>query len=159
MKRRSLWQSLCCALRGLWICLLRERNLRIHICGLCYVIWLGRVLEVDVTRWAVLMLTCSTVFVAELLNSAVETLVDSVTHRYAAFARMAKDIAAGAVLVSAIFALVVGWLVFEPLKAAPVLMAWLSQSLVRLVLLVGSVCFSLAFIFLFGRKKQGVNYE
>ncbi len=107
----GLLKSFGCALRGVGLCLLRERNLRIHLCIFAAVLWLAAALELPWEDWARLLLASGLVFAAEHFNSALETLEDVMTGECREFARSAKDMAAGAVLAASLFAAAVGVLV------------------------------------------------
>ena len=104
----NLIKSFGCALAGIGICLARERNLRIDLCILGAVCWLAARLDVSRQEWALLLLAAGLVLTGEVLNSALETIVDAMTQEYQPFARRAKDMAAGAVLLAAFFAAGVG---------------------------------------------------
>lgn len=109
-----LAQSFRCAFRGLaeaWRC---QQNLRIHLLIALAVSGLAGYLRLGSLQWAVLVLTYSLVIAAELLNSALEALADLVSPGYHPLARQAKDVAAGAVVVTALGAVVVGLLVLGP---------------------------------------------
>ena len=71
-------------------------------------------MRLDAVRWAVLVLTISLVFFAEMVNTVVEAIVDLVTPEYHPLAKVAKDVSAGAVLVTAMAAVVVGLLILGP---------------------------------------------
>ena len=75
---------------------------------------MGLWLRLDAVRWAVLVLTISLVFFAEMVNTVVEVIVDLVTPEYHPLAKVAKDVSAGAVLVTAMAAVVVGLLILGP---------------------------------------------
>lgn len=92
----------------------REQNLLIHIIASICVLILGIYFKVNSIEWFLLLLVIMLVISSELLNSAIELAVDTYTLKYNALARVAKDSAAGAVLTSAFFALVVGILIFLP---------------------------------------------
>ncbi len=116
MKNRKLRQSFTNAWTGVVESLKSERNLRIHAGVLSLVVAAGIALSIDTVRWAALFLAFGAVLVAELLNTAVERLVDMVTTDHCEEARQVKDMAAGAVLVAAFFAVLTGIAVFaEPL--------------------------------------------
>jgi len=91
-----------------------QRNLRIHLAFVVAITVLALYLQVSLTQWAILALTYSLVMAAELLNSALEALTDLVSPKYHPLARQAKDLAAGAVLVTAIGAVAVGLLILGP---------------------------------------------
>ncbi len=115
MRNRTLKQSFGNAWTGIVESIQSERNLRIHVVAICTVVAAGAALSIDSLRWALLFVACGTVVVAELLNTAIERLVDMVTDKWCEEARQVKDMAAGAVLVAAFFALLIGFAVlFEP---------------------------------------------
>lgn len=89
-----------------------ERNMRIHLAAALLVIVFATVLGVTRLEMTALVLTIGLVFVAELFNTAVEELVDLVTPDYYPLAGLIKNISAGAVLISALTAAGVGYLVF-----------------------------------------------
>jgi diacylglycerol kinase (ATP) len=72
------------------------------------------VLGIERWEWLILVLTIGLVLAAEGINTAIESTVDIATSTYHPLARVAKDVAAGTVLLCAIAAVVVGCLVFVP---------------------------------------------
>jgi diacylglycerol kinase (ATP) len=94
-----------------------QRNFRIHTIIGTLAVSLGLFLSISATEMAVITLTCAIVMVLELLNTAIEAVVDlTVKQTYHELAKIAKDCAAGAVLVSAISALMVAvWILLPPL--------------------------------------------
>jgi diacylglycerol kinase len=89
----------------------RQRNVRIQLAVAVAVTALGLFLRLPASHWAILSLTYGLVLAAELLNSALEALTDLVSPAYHPLAGRAKDVAAGAVLLVAVVAVVVGLLV------------------------------------------------
>ena len=75
---------------------------------------LGFYLHVSITEWLVLIFTFNMVLVAEMLNTSIESMVDLITKDYHVEAKRAKDVAAGMVLTSATFAVIVGAIIFLP---------------------------------------------
>jgi diacylglycerol kinase (ATP) len=113
VKHRSLYDSVKDALRGVLNVLRTERNMRIHAaCGLLVIV-LAKALAVTRLEFAILLLVIGMMFVAELVNTAVEKAVDLITKKYHPLAGMVKNIAAGAVLVAALVALWIGYLIFK----------------------------------------------
>lgn len=88
--------------------------MRIHLAAAFLVFVLAWMLRLGRVELAILLLAVSLVFTAEIFNTAVEKTIDLVVNDYHPLARIAKDIAAGAVLVAALNAVVVGVLVFLP---------------------------------------------
>ena len=102
------------AFRGVAAALRSEIHLRFHALATVVVIGLGFYFTISRTEWALVALAAGTVWTAELANTAIEALTDLVSPEYHPLAGKAKDVAAGAVLVAALAALVVGLLVFAP---------------------------------------------
>ncbi|MDP8901343.1 MAG: diacylglycerol kinase [Actinomycetota bacterium] len=88
-----------------------QRNLRFHFFAALGVLIAGLILGVSAMELAVLVLTICFIFVVEMLNTALEFVVDLVTMEYHPLAKLAKDVSAGAVLVSSVGAALVGLLV------------------------------------------------
>lgn len=109
---RALCKSFGYAFEGLWYAVSTQRNLRIHFSAAALVIWLALLLEIDGARLGVLLLTIGAVIAAELFNTAAETCVDLSVKGYHPKAKIAKDTAAAAVLVTALAAVGVGLAVF-----------------------------------------------
>ena len=109
---RNLRDSFVYAFRGLFYCLRGERNMRIHLTAGAFVLWLSGYYQLSSTEIILLLLSVGTVISTEMINTAVEVLVNLETTTYHPLARIAKDVAAGAVLVCALFSVGVGLLVF-----------------------------------------------
>nr|WP_049788793.1 diacylglycerol kinase family protein [Paenibacillus lautus] len=102
-------------MRGILTAVQTERNMKIHIAAALIVFIAAALLQLDRIRWLFLLLAVSVVFIAELVNTAVEAIIDLVSPEEHVLARVAKDTAAGAALVAAVFAVVIGIMVFyEP---------------------------------------------
>lgn len=114
MKRQSLLSAFGHAFAGLFHAVRTQRNIPIHLTIAAGVIALGLWLGLSRTEWAILALTIGSVLAAELLNSGLETVVDMVSPDYHPLAKQAKDVAAGAVLLAAMVAVVVGLLILGP---------------------------------------------
>jgi diacylglycerol kinase len=113
-----LARSFGCAFAGL-VCLMRtQRNARIHLLAGGAVISAGAWLGISAVEWCIVTLACGIVIAAEALNTAVESLADRVTTEKDERIRMAKDVAAAGVLVTAIAALIVGLIIFLPRAVA-----------------------------------------
>lgn len=91
-----------------------QRNMRIHLLMGTAVVLLGVVLHLAAVEWALLMLCITGVLVAEMGNTLIEALVDLASPGYHPLARRAKDVAAGAVLVTAIGSAAVGLAILGP---------------------------------------------
>ena len=102
------------AFRGVGAALRSEVHLRFHALATAVVIGLGFYYHIARLEWALVALAVASVWAAELLNTAIEALTDLASPAYHPLAGKAKDVAAGAVLLAALGAVVVGVLVFGP---------------------------------------------
>ena len=102
------------AFRGIGVLLSTQPNARIHAAATILVIVAGVLLGISRIEWALIALAIAIVWAAEALNTAIEFLVDLASPDLHPLAAKAKDAAAGAVLVAAIGAALVGGLVFGP---------------------------------------------
>ena len=75
---------------------------------------LGFLLEIDSTRWAILVLTIGAVCAGETINTTVEAIIDLLSPEWHERAKIAKDVSAGAVLLLAVTAIVVGLIILGP---------------------------------------------
>ena len=112
-RRISLVESFNYAVEGILHVLRTHRNMRIHFAAAIGVLILALVLGVDRLELVALLLSIAFVLVAEMINSAIEAAIDVATSSFDPLAKLAKDIAAGAVLIASINAIVVGYLVFS----------------------------------------------
>ncbi len=102
------------AFAGVWYMIRTQRNAQIHILvGACAVA-LGFVLGLERWEWLAIVLIITLVLAAEGVNTAIESAVDLATSSRHPLAKVAKDVAAGTVLICAIAAVIVGCLVFLP---------------------------------------------
>ena len=112
--KKNLQESMVCALRGIVKAFRSERNLRIHGCCALIVLLTAILLKVSQVDFALLTLAIGLVIVTELVNTAIEKAIDLFSISYHPLAKIAKDVAAGAVLFAALSAVVIGFLVFGP---------------------------------------------
>jgi diacylglycerol kinase (ATP) len=118
-KSRSIIWSFNYAIEGIVYALRTQRNMRIHVAAAVLTLFASLALGVDRLGLAAIVFAISLVFIAELVNTAVEAAVDVATDLYDPLAKIAKDVSAGAVLIAAMNALVVAYLVlFVPLTRA-----------------------------------------
>lgn len=109
----SVLESFNFALEGIVHVLRTQRNMRIHFAIAVIVLVLGVVIGVNRLELIALLLATSFVLIAEMVNSAIEHAIDVATTAFDPLAKLAKDIAAGAVLIASINAVAVGYLVFS----------------------------------------------
>lgn len=113
-KAESFWESFGYAREGLKHCISSERNFRIHMVMGVIAFALGVILQLTRAELAILLLLIGLVLIAEMLNTALENLVDLCTEEYHPLAKVVKDVAAGAVLLLCIVAVLVGIIIFVP---------------------------------------------
>lgn len=99
---------------GIYTAVVTQVNMRIHFTATTIVFLLSVWLKVSMTEGLVLVLTISSVLVAEMGNTALEFLADTVTLEKNDGIKHAKDVAAGGVLIAAIFSVIIGCLIFVP---------------------------------------------
>lgn len=102
------------ALRGIALMLREQHNAWIHAAATVVVLLLGLVLHLGVVEWSLLVLATMAVWTAEALNTGLELLADVASPEFHPLVEKAKDVAAGAVLVSAIGSVLIGAMVFGP---------------------------------------------
>lgn len=112
MRNRSLKKSFACALNGVAYVLATQRNMKIHTVAAVGVILLGVFLHLSRLEWGLLILTIAMVLVTEVINTALEKAIDLYTTQFHPLARIAKNVAAGAVLLAALTAIAMGILIF-----------------------------------------------
>ena len=110
----ALLEAFRYAFSGLLHVIQSQRNARVHGIATILVIVMSLWLGIDGQDWAILLLTIATVWLSECFNTALETIVDLSSPEYHPLARLGKDAAAGAVLIAAIFSVVIGLIILGP---------------------------------------------
>jgi diacylglycerol kinase (ATP) len=110
-----LTRSFKFAFRGIYIYLTSGGNVNIHLMASAAVIGFGVWLDVTTKQWALLLLSTGMVHAAEAFNTALEEIVNFISPQQHPSAGKIKDLAAGAVLITAITAALIGLLIFTPL--------------------------------------------
>lgn len=110
--KRSIIDSFNYAVSGIILSVKTERNMLIHYIVAILVLITSLFFDFTRTEFLILLFATSLVLVLELINTAIEKTIDMITTEYHPLARLAKDIAAGAVLISAANAFIVGYLLF-----------------------------------------------
>lgn len=111
--RPSIIESFNFAIEGVIHVLRTQRNMRIHFAVAVAVLIVAVAVGVSRLELIVLLLSITFVLVAEMINTAVEGTIDAATTSFDPMAKLAKDIAAGAVLIATVTAVAVGYLVFS----------------------------------------------
>jgi diacylglycerol kinase len=114
-KSQGFFNTFRNARKGMRLSLKSEKNIRVHVlCG-AMALALGFALHFSCAKFSILLLTIVMVISMEMMNSAIEFALDSIYHnKYSRMVGMAKDIAAGAVMIVTIVALMIGVLLFVP---------------------------------------------
>ncbi|SHN86055.1 diacylglycerol kinase family protein [Desulfitobacterium chlororespirans] len=113
-KKPSNWESFGDAFQGILYNCKTQRHFRFHVFTAALVLLIAVWLRLERWEWVVLLLTIGSVMAAEAFNTAVEIAVDLAEPDFNPQAGLAKDVAAGAVLITAIIAVAVGVVIFGP---------------------------------------------
>ena len=153
-KRFSLINSFRCAIKGIAFVARHERNLRIHMVFVIYVAFFSAFYDFSKTELAILVITCALVMIFEILNTAIEVIVDKVSPKYSPLAKIAKDTAAGAVLLSAVMAVIVGIVLFFDVERIKLILLFFSEW-TNLLMFVGFS--AIAVVFVTSGKKRNIK--
>ena len=113
-KKPPLYKSFGYAFEGIFAVIKKERNMQIHCCMMVLVILAGLFFQISAVEWCICLVLFGLIMSLELVNTAVESVVDLVTEERRPLAKLAKDAAAGAVLIASIVAAVAGLIIFLP---------------------------------------------
>ncbi|HLG64506.1 MAG TPA: diacylglycerol kinase family protein [Ktedonosporobacter sp.] len=102
------------AFSGLWYALRTQRNARVHLAIALFAIIAGFLLRISSVEFAIIFVAIAGVFISEMFNTVMELCVDLASPEYHPLAKIAKDVAAGAVLLNAILAVIIGLFIFGP---------------------------------------------
>ncbi len=139
------------AICGIWICVRCERNFRVHIAVALTVLIFSCVYGIDGTHFLVLTLTVFFVMAAEAVNTSIEAAIDLISPEKTELAKIAKDTAAGAVLLSAVCALIVAVVTFSDLQR----LAYTFLVFIKMPNLIYTCSYAVAvLIFVFGIKNK-----
>ncbi len=111
---KKVLKSFKYAFDGIFTGIKEEQNMKIHITIMILVIIFGIMLKISKMEWIICIILFGLVISMELINTAIENTVDLVTKEKNEQAKIAKDVAAGAVLVSAIASAIIGLIMFVP---------------------------------------------
>lgn len=102
------------AFNGIGVLFKRERNAQIHLVIFCCVVASGFFFSLTALEWIIVITVSSLVFAVEAINTSIEILANVVSPEYHPQIKLVKDISAGAVLLTAIAAVVAGFIIFLP---------------------------------------------
>lgn len=155
---KSLIKSFGYAFRGIFTALTKERNMRIHTVCMLYMyffLFAFDFFEISGTQLAIIFLANGLVIGGELINTAIERTVDLYGDEHTENGKIAKDCAAGAVLVFAIFSVLCGVAIMYQPKAFSAMFAYFIANPIAIVLFAISVVIFTIFIFKGFPKKKG----
>ena len=150
----NLKNSFKFAIRGIIFVIGHERNMRIHITAALYVAFFSAFYDFTKSETAVLIITCALVMIFEAINTSIEVIVDKVSPKYSPLAKVAKDVAAGAVLLSAVMAVAVGIVLFFDIERFKLILLFFSD-LSNLLLFLGFS--AIALVFISSGKKRNIK--
>ena len=152
----NLAKSFSYAFRGFRFAVDNERNMRIHLSMTILITEFSLIYRLKQMEFIILLILFGLVITAEMMNTAVEALVNLNTKGYDTLARIAKDVAAGAVLVLAITAAVAGLILFGNLEKLQASFLFLLEHPVLLVILSIELILMWLFIFRWDHRKKGI---
>jgi diacylglycerol kinase (ATP) len=151
---KNLAKSFQYAIKGIWWVLCHERNFRIHITCMCYMFYYLLRYDffvVSKTEFCILLLSCALVIGGELINTGIEKADDTVSKERKITIEISKDAAAGAVLVFAIFSVLVGIVIMFQKEAFGQLFDHYVTEPIYVLYLILSLIVALLFIFKFDK--------
>lgn len=111
LKNKNFIDAVKKALSGIWYGIKTQRNIKIQIVVSILVIIAGIILKLTITEFIFVVLAIMIVLIAEMINTAIEVTVNLCTDKYHELAKIAKDVAAGAVVLAAINAIIIATLI------------------------------------------------
>lgn len=111
---KRLKNSFKYAFEGIIYAFKYEQNLTVHFCAMIFAVVFGFVFDISLTEWLVMVLIIGLVIATELINTSIEATIDLITDKTHPLAKIAKDTAAGAVLVFGITSLIIAAIIFIP---------------------------------------------
>ena len=114
MDIKKLIKSFGYAFNGIKETIKNEQNIKVHLLIMCFVIVAGIIFKITKFEWIMCIILFGLVISAELFNTSIENTVDLITETKNEKARIAKDAAAGAVLIIAIASAIIGLIIFVP---------------------------------------------
>ncbi len=111
---QKIFRSFRYAAEGIVYCIKMERNFKVHLLAMILVILAGVWTKISIIEWLIITIFIAGVLALELVNTAIERVVDLTTKEYHPLAKQAKDIAAGAVLIFAIASVIAAIFIFIP---------------------------------------------
>lgn len=151
---RAFLKAFVYAAQGIAAAVKTQRNFRIHITAAVYVTAFSFFYELTKTEYALLAVVFALVMSCEAVNTAIEAVVDLCSPEYSKTAKLAKDAAAGAVLIAAIFSVIVGIILFGDINVIKNIFEYYGGNVPALTGLILSVVLSVIFI-VYPSKRKG----
>lgn len=153
-KIRRFFKSFKYAFKGVTSSILYERNMRIHMCAAFYVLIFMQFYDLSASEKAIIFLTIGSVISLEIINTAIEAVVDLCSPDYHTLAKKAKDLSAGAVLISAVISVLVAFEFFWDISAFQRIYTYFIDHIILLIGLVISLIIWILFIFTLDVEKH-----
>ncbi|MDO4200144.1 MAG: diacylglycerol kinase family protein [Clostridia bacterium] len=134
------------AVKGILYTIKNEKNMRIHTVISFYVLLFSCFFHLSFVKYAVLFLTLGSVLTLEMINTSLEAIIDICSKEYNSVAKIAKDIAAGAVMISSVFAVLIGIMLFSDFYVYMSMLTFFMYHKLLFVLLILSILVSVAYI-------------
>jgi diacylglycerol kinase (ATP) len=154
----NILKSFVYAIQGLWHCISTQRNFRFHIVAALSVLIVSLFYDFELFEMLSLGVAIVFVLICEMINTAIEAVVDMHGSEYNAFAKIAKDVAAGAVILSAVFATVVALCLFPNIEKIFYTINFFVNHpymwVVLVIYIIASVCFVVGLPF---KNKESNN--
>lgn len=155
MSIKKLLKSFKYAFSGIVTAIKNEQNMRIHFVVGNLIIPFAYFFGISKAEWAMLVLAIGFVFFAELINTAVESLADAVTKEKNEYIKCAKDVAAGAVVISAITAICVGIALFGNAERIAETLVYIVTHIESIVIFLCLFIIDIILLFLKGKSYDG----
>lgn len=153
-KIRRFFKSFKYAFKGVTSSILYERNMRIHMCAAFYVLIFMQFYDLSASEKAIIFLTIGSVISLEIINTAIEAVVDLCSPDYHPLAKKAKDLSAGAVLISAVISVLVAFEFFWDISTFQRIYSYFIDHILLLIGLIISLIIWILFIFTLDVKKH-----
>lgn len=140
------------AINGIFYCIKNECNFRFDIVVMAFVLIFKKFYVLTSIENIILYITFAIALSAEAFNTAIEAVVDLVSPEYSRLAKIAKDVSAGAVLISAIFSVVIGIYLFWDIAVIKNIFSYFRENILFSILII--ILIIISFIFVFGIKDN-----
>lgn len=147
-------KSFLCAFKGALLCIKTERNFRIHLVFAFYVLLASAIAQLSSVEWIIVLICIGSVTGAEIFNTAIEKLCDTLHPEQSAGIGLVKDMTAGAVLMFAVSSAVIGSIIFFSSDKLVATANFVSEHVELSVLIVATVPLALFLVF---RRYKYVN--